>query len=950
MKMVDVRRLSLVVLFFMVSLFGNAEAYDATKRFEVAGVVRDKATKEPLAGATILVEGTDMGAIAGMNGEFVINNVSSGKKVLDISFVGYDPVSVNLDVRVSVTNLEVELAASSLSMNEVVVVGKRAVGSVNAVLSQVKYSPVVANGISSQQISKTSDRDASEVVKRIPGITILGDRYVIVRGLAQRYNNVWLNGAPAPSTEADGRVFSFDILPSSQIGSMMVYKAPAPEYPADFAGGFVAIETKNMPTENSQEISISTGFNTVTHFNKMRLGAGSKTDFIGFDNSKRPLSKDFPRTMRGASPSQVTRLTQNGFNNDWSIKTRTPLPDIRLSYAINNNFDTKKGVEVGNITAINYSNTNKSNLGMVNNRYGIYSAQSDKPILVEGYIDDSYSNDVRVGVMHNWAFKLDGYNRIEFRNLFNQLAKNRLIERKGTKNIGSTAFYDNTEMLYNSRLTYTGQLAGNHRFGAERSHNIDWNASYSYANMREPDRRIVTNSAGVSDDDVVDYDMKTANQSISRYFQELDDNILSLSVGYKKKFEKGSFNPTIKAGVYADLRDRNYTPREFTYRYTNLSLAERQEYLYLPYEQMMQNKYLGADKVFIDELSRKSDAYTADSHNISGYVGADLPVGAFNFYIGARYEYNYVSLVSNTSMDPSKDIYVERTYPTNNILPSVNITYNINQKNLLRLSYGESLNRPEFRELSPSIYYDFDTFAEIAGNPDLKTAHIRNIDFRYEMYPASGETISVGVFYKNFKDPIEWTFIDMGGSLRYCYENAQSANNYGVEVEIRKALDFIKMPNLSVVLNGAYIKSNVKFKNDGVLYSSDRPLQGQSPYIVNAALFYQSEKLGLMANLQYNIIGKRIIGIGKSYSSNGDINSTVPDSYEMPRNVLDLSVAKKLGKVCELKLQVKDILAQDIVFKQFPQFEKDGATHNREQVTRQYNTGTSFQLGLTIKL
>lgn len=946
----SVRKFSFVVLFLMVCSFVNAEAYVSAKGFEIAGVVVDKTTKEPLVGATILVRNSEMGAITGENGEFAIYNVSSGKMVLDISYIGYDVSIVNLDLRDNIKDMKVELLGSSLSMNEVVVIGKRAVGSVNAVLSRVKYSPVIANGISQQQISKTSDRDASEVVKRIPGITILGDRYVIVRGLAQRYNNVWLNGSPAPSTEADGRIFSFDILPSSQIGSVMVYKAPAPEYPADFAGGFIAIETKNMPTENSQEISISTGFNTETHFNKMRLGAGSKTDFLSFDNSKRPLSKDFPRTMRGASPSQITKLTQNGFNNDWSVKERAPLPDIRLSYAINNKFDTKGGVEIGNITSINYSNTNKSTFGMTNNRYGIYSVESDKPILVEGYLDDTYSNDVRVGAMHNWAFKIDGNNKIEFRNLFNQLSKNRLTERKGTKNIGSTAFYNNTEMLYNSRLTYTGQIAGSHKLGREHSHDIDWNASYSYANKREPDRRIITNSAGVNDQEEIDYSMKTANQSISRYFQKLDDNIFSLSVDYKKKFEKGSFNPTIKAGLYADMRDRKYTPREFTYRYYNLTLEERKEYLYLPYQEMMKNEYLGADKVYIDELSRKSDAYTADSHNISGYVGLDLPLGVFNIYVGARYEYNYVSLVSNTSMDPIKDIYLTRNYPTNNILPSLNVTYNINSKNLLRLSYGESLNRPEFRELSPSIYYDFDTFAEIAGNPDLKTAHIRNLDFRYEIYPSAGETLSIGVFYKHFRDPIEWTFIDMGGSLRYCYENAQSANNYGIEVELRKTLDFLKMPNLSIVLNGAYIKSNVKFRNEGVLYSSDRPLQGQSPYIVNAALFYQSEKLGLMANLQYNIIGKRIIGIGKSYSSDGDINATVPDSYEMPRNVLDLSISKKIGKFCQLQLAIKDILSQDLLFKQFPKFEKDGNTHSREQTTRQYNTGTTFQLGLTIKL
>lgn len=940
----------LFVLILLFSLSGMSFGICADdKKFEVTGFIRDSLTNEPLIGATIIVDGSMSGAIAGADGEFVLNNIEKGELKLNCNFIGYKPKTVVLDIQVSMSDLIIAMAEDVITTSEVVVVGTKKTGTDLAVINQVRYNPFVSSGISSQQIGKTLDRDASEVVKRIPGITILADRFVVVRGLAQRYNNVWLGGAPTPSTEADGRVFSFDIIPSSQIDNIVIVKSPAPEIPGDFAGGFIKIDTKNMPKKNSQEISLTTGINSVTHFNKTRLSGGSKTDWLGFDNSKRPLSKGFPKSMAGASAAQITSLTKNGFNNDWSIKTKSALPDIRLSYALNNNFDTKRGVEVGVISAINYSNTYKSVLGIENSRYGIYSVSSDSPIILDDYIDNSYTNDVRVGVMHNWAFKIDGYNTIEFRNLFNQLGRNRLIERQGIKDMSSTYFIDQTEMLYNSRLSYTGQLAGSHRFGDERTNKIDWNASYSYANKREPDRRIVTNLAGISGS-VVDYDMPTANDNIKRYYQRLNDNIGSLSVDYKKSFTNGVFNPELKAGAYFDFRDRVYNPREFIYRYDNLSYTERQTYLYLPYEQMLQNSWLGADKVYIDEITKKSDAYSAQSNNTAAYIAANMPVGNFNFYFGARYEFNEIRLTSDKSADPSKEIIVKNSYPTHDILPSVNMTYNISERNLIRLSYGKTLNRPEFRELSPSVYYDFELFSEVAGNENLKTAYIQNLDLRYEFYPSSGETVSVGMFYKHFRNPIEWTFIDMGGSLRYSYENAVSAQNLGVEVELRKNLDFLNLPNVTIVANGAYINSNVKFNDGGVVKTEDRSMQGQSPFIVNGGVFYQSSKLGLMANVQYNIIGKRIIGIGKSNSTNNDINTNIPDSYEMPRNVLDISVAKTIGKMFEIKLGVKDLLAQDVVFKQFPKFEQEGVLYTREQTTRRFNMGRFFSLGLTIKL
>ncbi|MCC8173503.1 MAG: TonB-dependent receptor, partial [Odoribacter sp.] len=283
-------------------------------------------------------------------------------------------------------------------------------------------------------------------------------------------------------------------------------------------------------------------------------------------------------------------------------------------------------------------------------------------------------------------------------------------------------------------------------------------------------------------------------------------------------------------------------------------------------------------------------------------------------------------------------------YSYSDLFPSVNMTYSINEDNLLRLAYGKSTNRQEFREVSPAVYYDFDLFSSIKGNADLKPAYIQNFDIKYEFYPSNGEILSLTLFYKKFKDPIEWTYLDAGGSYTYTFENANSANNYGIEVDIKKNMDFIGLPQFSLTFNGSLIKSKVKFDENS--REHDRPMQGQSPYLVNTGLFYNSEKCQLNTGLLYNIIGKRIVGIGKVDSSEGSsINNDIPDMYEMPRNVLDFVIGKKFSKCFELTASCKDILAQKVVFKQFPKFEdSEGKIHKREQTTKEFRPGRNISL------
>jgi outer membrane receptor protein involved in Fe transport len=877
---------------------------------EIAGHVRDAGTSEAIIGASVRIKDSVKGASTDMDGYYSIPGLTEEKCTLIISYISYKPVEIECELKENSTQIDVSMENDEITIGEIVVNARIRGNTETGLLKTIQSLPQIASGISAAQIAKSPDRIASEVIRRVPGISIIDDRFVIVRGLSQRYNNAWINGLAVPSTESDSRAFPFDLIPGSQIDRLLVYKSPSPEIPADFSGGFVHITSKSVPDENRMEFSYTGGFNTQTHFRNFRINPNKHT-------------------------------------GDWSIRDQFPLPDQHVSLMIARRMETKSRQTIGNITALTYSNTFKGVEGMKNARYGIYSASADKPVFLDDYFDNQYSNDARLGLLHNWAFILNPSNRMEFKNLLNVLGRNRLTERSGIKDMSSMYYREQTEMLYSSRLTYSGQFSGTHDWGMNQS--FAWDAGYSYANKNEPNRRIVTNHAGISNPEDI-ATVETGNDNITRYSQDLHDHNFSLSLNYKRTFHRIKFQPVLKAGFYGEYKTRNYTPREFIYRYDRLSYEERQTYLKLPFQEMLGDPYLAADKVYQDEITRKSNAYSANVWHGAGYAALEIPADKLTAYVGVRWEKHNTELRYDRSDAPELILKTVKKVAGSDWLPSLNLNYKWTDKQQLRAAYGRSLNRPELRELSPSVYFDFDLFSEIAGNENLKTAQIDNLELRYEFYPASGETVSFGVFYKHFKNPVEWTFIDMGGSLRYNYENADRAGSWGMELDLRKKLDFLYLPDFLLMLNVALIESRVYFKPGEVVSEPDRPMQGQSPYVVNAGLFYRHEKAGINASLLYNRIGKRIVGLGKNNSSDNNINALIPDSYEMPRNMLDFTVSKTLGKRLEIRCSVKDILSEDVIYKQFPKFEKEGVIYEREQITRKYRPGQSFSLGVSYKI
>lgn len=943
---------------------------------DIKGVVIDQKSKETLIGAVITAvpgngsknatqEKDGIKAVTDIDGNFSLQNLKDGTYTLYIKYVGYKTQKIDgvqlkggkwIDGKAIVSSkdtsskndasekalLTIALQPDEQQLNEVTITAVERRNTDAAMIQVAKNSPVIVSNVSAQEISRTQDTNAGEVIRRVPGVSLIDDKFVMVRGLSQRYNNVWVNGGAVPSSEADSRAFSFDIIPSSQIDNLTIVKSPTAEYPADYSGGFIIVNTKEIPAENSFNIAVGGNWNTSSAFKDFSYSKGSGTDFLGFDNGLRNLNGGIhadlnPQLDANGKPvgDYATSLLGNGLNNDWLVKNRKPLGDLKLAASLNRRW-MLGGRTLGMLAAMNYTNEYRTYENMENNLYGIYDAANDKPNYLRHSVDDQYNNNVRLGAMLNFTFlSKDGNHKYQLKNIFNQLATSRYTWRDGVS--AQSNLERSAEYYYRSRTTYNGQLTGKHTFTSDA---LDWSIGYAYANRHLPDRRryLIDDAleSGV-------YALSTGND-ISREWTQLDEHILSLGVNDKHHFKFGNFEPDLQVGAYGEYRSREYQTRNFIYNWNVSDNNMPSDFRHSDIPTLLSSEAnMGYDKLYLLEEKQMRNNYRGHNTLGAGYLALSLPFGKLGIHAGVRFEHNDMELISN-SRDYEKS-ESSRHYKTDDVFPSLNTTYKISDQHQVRLSYARSINRPEFREVSSSVYYDFDLASNVQGNTELKNCYVDNLDLRYEWYPSRGELISLAVFYKHFDSPIEWTYTVAGGTdLIYSYKNAKSANNYGVELDIRKNLGFIGLKDFSWSFNGALIKSKVQFEKGAK--EEDRPMQGQSPYLINTGIFYKNAPLKMDIALLYNRIGKRIIGVGRSEGSTGDdSNPRVPHSYEMPRNTIDFSLAKKFGEHLELKLNVRDLLAEKIYYKQFADVTySDGSKKEVEEIARCYKPGRNIGL------
>ena len=461
---------------------------------QLKGNVIDKKSHETLIGAVVTVEGSNIKAITDIDGNFQLKGLKKGTYTLYINYVGYKPQRID-GVRVTDASAEDALSIAMLpdeqQLKEVVVTAVERRSTDAAMIQVAKNSPVIVSNVSAQEISRTQDTNAGEVIRRVPGVSLIDDKFVMVRGLSQRYNNVWVNGGAVPSSEADSRAFSFDIIPSSQIDNLTIVKSPSAEYPADYSGGFIIVNTKEIPTENSLTFSVGGNWNTSTVFQRFCYAKGSATDILAFDNGLRILRGGINASLHpllDATGNKVGDnlydLRGNGLNNDWRIKSRNPIGDLKLAASLAHRWNLG-GRTLGLLAALNYTNEQRTFRDMQNNLFGIYDVANDRSNYLRHSVDDQYNNNVRLGAMLNLTFlSRDGNHKYQLKNIFNQLSTNRYTWREGVD--AQSNQEHSAEYYYRSRTTYNGQLTGKHTFTGDA---LDWSVGYAYANRLLPDRR-----------------------------------------------------------------------------------------------------------------------------------------------------------------------------------------------------------------------------------------------------------------------------------------------------------------------------------------------------------------------------------------------------------------------------------------------------------------------------
>ncbi len=952
--MLIIRHLQLLI-FIVLAGFGS---YATTNNLEgssklaygaVSGKVIDKTTGETIIGANVIIEGTTTGVSTGLDGDFTLANLPAGSLNIQVSFISYDPVIIER-VRVEggkTTHLDVVLQEANVSIEGVQVTARRVTHTDMSVIAAIRASNLVVNGISAQQISRSQDSDAASVVKRIPGVTIIDDRFIMIRGLAERYNATMLHNVFAPSMEADIKSFSFDVIPSNLIDRIMIYKSPAPDLPGDFAGGVVKIYTKSVQPENGISLNYSSGYDPSVSFNSFSTQRKGDLHWLGFNDGYNALPGEFPGNIRSIAnnPDALTTAGQS-LRNNWVAQEYNG--GLNHSMNISSAYKFRLGkAELSNITALTYSNS-KSIDNVSRADFNAYEPSLQRKSYIYEFTDQQNAQKIRSGMIHNWAINLGKDHMVEFKNQFNQLSNSQYVFRTGP--MYDFGYYANSHSFHNVyRGLYSGQIDGTHKFFNEKT-TIEWMAGYGYSFRDEPDYRRFRSDLDTDTRDLTLYVPfgAAATYFMGRFYSEMEEKSTTAGATITQRLvfaSRPNFVPEISIGFFHEDKGRSFISRNIGYVRAN-TLKFDQSLLDVGVDSLFHVSNINLDTgIKIDEQTNPSDSYDAYNTLNAGFLKLNIPfTRKIRLVAGVRLEDNVQSMHSFTLTNQPIDV----VYPVTSLLPSANLSYNFTDKMLFRIAYGKTLNRPEFRELAPFGFYDFSFNLVKKGNELLQTAYIQNFDLRWEWYPKMGEMITVGLFHKYFERPIESSFVPGGGSggiKTFSFSNADSGISQGIEVEVRKSLAGISnikfLDDLTVLFNTALIHSAVELGEAGLAQSvTERPMQGQSPYIVNAGLYYRNEKINMQVNLLYNVIGRRLFIIGYD---------DYPDIYEMPRNHIDLTITKGIGRKVELKAGVRDLLNDHVILMQ--DANRDGTFDLKsDQVIQKYRPGNLFTLGLSYKI
>ncbi|HRI62997.1 MAG TPA: outer membrane beta-barrel protein [Polyangium sp.] len=906
----------------------------------VWGVVTDAKSNEPVIDAQVSVVGTNKKAIADFDGRYRLE-LAPGVYELRVFYQLYKAQRVQ-NVRVvagKVEKLDVGLSTEENKQEIVVEIETepdRATATAQTLIR--KNAAAAGDAISAQEIARTPDRNAADAARRVVGVSVVNNRYVFVRGLGERYTNALINGAPLPSPEPDRQAVPFDMFPTTVLSDITVVKTFTPDMPGDFTGGSVRIHTRELPEKFTVSGTLSLGVNTVATFRDRLTYRGSSTDWLGIDDGTRALPSTIPNyriTRLGPKPdgSVITRdeLTRYGqqLNAYMSTQRTLTLPNMSGNFTVGDTLKRGENHELGYIAALTYGRRYQVRTDEVIRRFTT-DRNVANPVLNQ---ENDYRNEAGIDLV-TWG----GYGGLTYRyakdhkisliGLHTRSSENEAREIQGFNKEAAATIYD-TRLRFTSRALTFGQLTGEHKFRNLQDASMDWTLTMSSGSSTDPDMRENVYQSAEGGRKVWD----DGTQSGLHFFGQQTETIYGGLVNWTQPLTHGD-NPTrVKFGALALVRSRDFEVRRFRFLSRNqpgFDYAQSPDELFVP-----QNIGTALE---LDEWTRTSDSYVAEQQLLAGYAMTDTaPTRWMRIILGARLEASTQTLESFDRFDPT--IRSKSTLATVDILPSANVVFKTTPNANLRLSATRTIARPQLRELAPFLFTEYFGARDIYGNPNLDRTSIMNLDARYEWFPTLSEVVALSVFYKQFRKPIEKVILPAGNNGTDTFMNAEGAQNAGVEVEARKNLRFMheRLANWGAMANLTLVYSRVTLgeSQSGLQTNNERPLAGQSPFVINMGADYANDSTGTRFRLLYNVFGRRITQVG-GYG--------LADVYEQPRHVVDVTIAQRIGKSVDLKLAAENLLFAPEKYTQGPDAAADGSN-----VVGQFQPGATFTLSATLQ-
>jgi TonB-dependent receptor len=970
-------RLALGLSFSLLLNFSTGESFaQDSKSGRLTGKVVDAETGEALVGANVVLEGTTLGAACDIEGNYRINNVPPGEHTLVFSMIGYAKVRLTAVKAVAgqVAKHDVALKPEILQATEVVITAEMVKNTEASLLKNRQKAIAVSDAISAEAISRSGSGDVAEAMTKVTGASVVDGKYVYVRGMGERYGMTALNGVEIPSADPDKKAVQMDMFPSNLLDNIVTIKSFTPDKPGSFSGGMVDIGTKTYPDNFTFKVSTGTTYNSqVSLSNDYLTYSGSSTDFLGYDNGLRdvpavasgnawiPTLTEAQRNPEAAA--QLDKVTRAFEPVMAPVKDRAPI-DRQLAVSVGNQitlFDRPLGFQ-GSLTykrGYSFYDNGRSE------RWGL-STNVEQTESLNGkalFADIRGVDEVTWGALGALSSKIHPNHELNFNAYYSQSGESssRYLYGPWPDQFGenSTSIFETRVLGYKQRNLQSYQLSGEHFLQGLFSSKVDWLAAYTSNSQKEPDVRYFSDHftpSRIAGRDTILYNITTSNYAQpARYYRDMQEKGPNVALNLETPFSlwKGSKGKLKVGGYYSD-KDRDFEELRFeyqrpsTFRYTGdpSSFFSDGSIGVIGFDAARNRPVFGN---YIQLAADPRGGNYAGFEKISAAYGmVDLPlINRLRFIGGARFEATRMRVEgADAQKDPGLRI---GEISEDDVLPSANLICQITDDMNLRAAYGKTLARPTLREMAPYVSYEFVNDYSFAGNVNLRRTLIDNYDLRWEWFSRPGEIYAVSGFYKRFDNAIERSIVPgvTPDNPEITYRNVDEGLLYGIEVEVRKSLDVVAkaLSNFQLGMNLSLIHSEVDIPADKLasiktvdpnrieFADNTRPLQGQSPYLVNLDLSYDLAKTGTFIGVQFNRFGDRLTEV---------TSDATPDVYEKARSTVDLNVSQSLGHYLNLQLGVKNLTDEKI---EFVHTFKD-----TDYIRRAYSTGRAFKLGLTYSI